>query len=1123
MGSRALDPQSGKVDGADAPLLGAGGAPGTERKTVTILFCDIVDYTVQTEDADPEDVHARMLPYYRLVRTLLESNGGTVEKFVGDAVMGVFGAPAAHEDDPERAVRAGLRIVEAIEALSERQAGFDLNVRIGIETGNVLVTSGARPELGEPMVTGAVANTASRLQGVAPAGAVAVGSATYEATKHVFDYEELPEQRVKGKAVPLAMYRAIAPRSVLGAEPTRPYAAPFVGREEERNLLHAVFSRCVKDSSCQLVTLCGEPGIGKSRLVADLFEYLAAARDPAVRWRRGRCLPYGDGVTFWALGEIVKGEAGIGPSDDPEMIRTKLDRTLPPVAADRDWMVQRLLPLVGVGATRSGADRDESFAAWRRYFEQLAQRPTVLVFEDVHWADPAFVMFLLHLVEQAAAVPLMILTTARPEFFEREPLFGATIRNATRLDLAPLGEAEMDTLLDHLLEGTEASVEVRAAIATRSGGIPLFAEESVRLLLERDQLGLVAADQGGPGPSARVSLPSSISSIIAARLDSLAPPRKALLADASVVGETFWPGAVAHISGLARQEVEEALRHISRLELVRKKSVSAMPGELEYGFWHALVRDVAYGQLPRLLRAEKHLRVADWLEATAAEDRVEDVAEILASHYAEAVGLFRAGGRTDRVEAWRDRAVRWFTLAGDRATALDGARAEAYYRQALDLLPEEHPDRPRVLGSVAETAHINGKSAEAVELYERAIAASASMGESDVAADLRIRYSVVLSGLGRSNDALALLDELIRNLEPAGPSAPLARAHAERAYPFGALPYQDALAEANQALELAEHLQLPAVRARALGFRGSARVALGDPAGLDDVRTALRLSLDLHLTRPSYVTYINLVALTTYEDPAAARDVAAEGLRYVRRRGLAEGESWIRTYELQAMFQLGRWDELVAASEEIGAWATSRGYDRNAMIAAYPKLLVLLLRGSVGRAADLAARSSGAAAALGSGELFGLPRIAMLREGGQEAEAGRAAEELVTAFEGHPNGVFEQACELSRQAVAVGRADVVERVTKLLGGDLRLARAARTVCRALLAQAEGRWHDALDAFVAAEAQWRAFGNPYERAQALLGVARCRVEVGARDDVRAAALLVRAGARARGGPDERRGH
>ena len=417
------------------PVSAEANRVGEERRVVTALFCDLVGFTAASEKADPEDVDRMLTAYFAMARARIEGHGGVVQKFIGDAVVGVFGVPVAHEDDPERGVRAALRITEGAGGLSGL-AGAPLTLRVGVNTGEALVRLGVAPGSGEGFMAGDPINTASRLQSVAPEMGVAVGLATYEATAGVFDYVESPAQRVKGKSAPLRVFQPRAPLAKFGSELTRTHEVPFVGREAELALLKEVFGKAVAANTVQRVTVVGEPGLGKSRIVAELFSHVDSLPVHVI-WRQGRCLPYGEGITFWALGEILKAHAGILETDPPEVATVKLDLVVPP-GGERAWFRQRLLPLLGIEAS-SSAERGELFTAWRRFFEHVAAtHPTVLVFEDLHWADPALLAFLEHLLEHAAGVPLLLLGTARPELFDQHAGRGSpdTERPADRLGAA---------------------------------------------------------------------------------------------------------------------------------------------------------------------------------------------------------------------------------------------------------------------------------------------------------------------------------------------------------------------------------------------------------------------------------------------------------------------------------------------------------------------------------------------------------------------------------------------------------------------------------------------------------------------------------------------------------------
>jgi class 3 adenylate cyclase len=612
--------------------------PLEERKIVSVLFCDLVDFTATSEHQDPEDVGARIRVYHLRLREEVERYGGTVEKFIGDAIMAVFGAPVAHEDDAERAVRAGLRILDAIADLNEADPGLDLRVRIGINTGEAVVAMGARLERGEGMVTGDVVNTASRIQGAALVNTVVVSEQTYRATDRFFDYEPLEPASVKGKAEPIVLWRARAARSRFGSDVAPTFKTALVGRELEKALLIGTFDRAAQQRSVQLVTVVGEPGVGKTRLISELGAHLDANPE-IVRWRHGRCLPYGEGITFWALGEIVKAEAGILDSDPPATAIAKLEGSVPPDETDRQWLLQRLAPLVGVEAA-SLAERQELFTAWRRFLEDLAAtRPTVLVFDDVHWADDALLAFLEHLAEWSQGVPLLVLCAARPELYERRPGWGAGQRNAHTINLSPLSDRETAELVSHLIASGGLSDDLQRAILERAEGNPLYAEEFVRLLADR-------GSELQTGGNAAPGLPDSVQALIAARLDTLDPERKSLLQDAAVIGKVFWVGALTEINGRERSGVELSLHELVRKELVRPSRTTSMQGESEYTFWHLLIRDVAYGQIPRAERARRHRSAAAWIERQAG-GRVEDVAEVLAHHYLQALELVEATGEAE--------------------------------------------------------------------------------------------------------------------------------------------------------------------------------------------------------------------------------------------------------------------------------------------------------------------------------------------------------------------------------------------------------------------------------------------------------------------------------------------
>ena len=620
---------------------------------------------------DPEDVRGLLAPYHARVRAEFERFGGTVEKFIGDAVVAVFGAPVAHEDDPERALRAALAIRDW--AAEEP----DLQLRIAVTPARRSSTScatGRRRGDGRRRRRqhgGAAAEAA-------PVNGVLVGETTYRATRDAID-PRTPTVDAKGKADAGSSLGGRRPFARTGIDVERGARTPLVGRERELELLASIFARVRDERSAQLVTLVGVPGIGKSRLVAELLAIVDRAPG-LTRWRQGRCLPYGESVTFWALGEIVKAEAGILENDSPEDVERKLRAAvtnLVPDESESRWLEGELRALAGAAAS---GETSASTTGWRRFLEAVAEQgPTVLVFEDLHWADDGLLDFVDDLVDWLRDVPLLLVGTARPELLERRQSWGGGKPNTTTISLQPLAEVETARLISALLEQPVQLADEQRSLLERAGGNPLFAEQFVRMVSE-----------GGD----RRELPESVQGVIAARLDALPRREKELLQEAAVHGKVFWVGGLVAALGLDRGEAEDVLRTLDRKDFVRRERRSAVAGDTQYSFQHVLLRDVAYGQIPRRSRSEKHLHAARWLEGLG---RPEDHAELLAHHYARALELARAAGDPDdpAVVAGAREA---FRAAGQRALALSAyAAADTFFADALGFTEQSDPARPAML------------------------------------------------------------------------------------------------------------------------------------------------------------------------------------------------------------------------------------------------------------------------------------------------------------------------------------------------------------------------------------------------------------------------------------------
>ena len=720
-----------------------------ERKVVTVLFADLVGFTSRAEQLDPEDVQAVLSPYYARLRGELERFGGTVEKFIGDAVMALFGAPVSHEDDPERAVRAALAIRDW--AREENR----IEIRVGVATGEALITLGARPEHGEGMAAGDVVNTAARLQAVAPVNGILVGQRTFHATCAAIDYRTVPPVEAKGKKEPVPVWEVVAARARLGVDVTHQAKTLLVGRDRELALLRNALARVRAERSPQLVTLMGVPGIGKSRLVHELRQ-LVEAEPELVAWRQGRSLPYGEGVSLLALAEMIKAQAGILETDTTGEAEAKLAQMVSEVAGDTPeagWLARHLSTLAGLrgdsrGSGPSGDRRGEAFAAWRQFFEALAEeRPLVLVFEDLHWADDGLLDFVHYLAGWAASVPMLLIGTARPELLARQPGWGGGKPNAVTLSLSPLSYEDTVRLIGLLSGRAVIEAGEQAALVAHAGGNPLYAEQYVQML----------ADQQAVRPRNRaLPVPESVQGIIGARLDLLSAPEKRVMHDAAVIGKVFWPAAVAALGATngdaaGKAGLEECLHTLQSRQFLRHERVSSMAGESQYAFIHVLVRDVAYGQIPRAARAEKHIRAAGWIESLS---RAEDHAEMLAHHYVAALQLARAANQDTTAMAPRARTA--LQAAGDHAFALNAlASAAGFYRTALELWPQDESEqRARLLRLLGTVLYETGD----LEQAKAVLSEGAEVAEAAGLPAMRARIRVLLAEFSDAGVAEALAE-----------------------------------------------------------------------------------------------------------------------------------------------------------------------------------------------------------------------------------------------------------------------------------------------------------------------------------------------------------------------------
>jgi class 3 adenylate cyclase len=632
-----------------------------ERKVVTVLFADLVGFTARSEELDPEDVRAILSRYYARLRSDLEAHGGTVEKFIGDAVMAVFGAPIARGDDPERAVRAALAIRESMERMNEEDQRLDLQLRVGVNTGEAIVTLGSEAPSGEGMVAGDVVNTASRLQTAAPQNGILVGQETYRATNGWITYEEVDPLDLKGKQEPVRAWLALAASSP-GVERRR--MAPLVGRESELLVLRRIWEETFDAKRPRMITLLGPPGIGKSRLAA---EFAAEIERDGGRILTGRSMSYGTSGTYLAFRHQVKDLAGIFENDPPDVAHQKLDEAVGAVldSDDADEVAEHIALLIGLRAADVG-DRQVLFFSARRLVEGLArQQPTLLVYEDIQWADSSLLDLLEHLASRVREVPLVLLALSRPELLDSRPSWGSRLPSYSSIPLEPLGEEDSRELARELLRSHGENNADR--LAATAEGNPLFIEELAASVSE----GATASDR----------LPTNVRAIVSARLDALPATERSLVLDASVVGRVFWRRVLESL-GWEGDRLADALDSLEQRDFIRRDPTSRVGGDQQFSFKHALIRDVAYATLPRAKRRSRHAAVARFVEQDAGE--LDAVAAFLAHHWREAGDA--------------DRALDYFLTAAERASR-GWAKEEAvqFYDRALELVPPDQRERRRRL------------------------------------------------------------------------------------------------------------------------------------------------------------------------------------------------------------------------------------------------------------------------------------------------------------------------------------------------------------------------------------------------------------------------------------------
>ena len=1069
----------------------AGESPVAELRLVSILFADLVGFTTLAEGRDAEDTRELLSRYFDISRDVIGRYGGTVEKFIGDAVMAVWGAPIAHEDDAERAVRAALELVDAVKTL-----GAGIAARAGVLTGEAAVTIGAT---NQGMVAGDLVNTASRLQSAAAPGTVLVGEATERAASRAIAFEPAGEQTLKGKASPVPAWRAIrvvAERG--GRNRSETLEAPFVGRDDELRLLKDLFHATAREQRARLVSIIGPAGIGKSRLAWEFAKYVDGLVEKA--WfHDGRSPAYGEGISFWALGEMVRRRAGLLETDDEATTRAKIAEAVAthvPDEVERRWIEPALLALLGIGV--GSVAPDELFAAWRTFFERMAStQPVIMVFEDFHYADSGLIDFVDHLLEWSRTLPIYVVTLARPELVERRPDWGAGKRSFTSIFLEPLPPAAMHELLVGLVPGLPDSAE--RAIIARADGIPLYAVETIRMLLSEGKLTLDGGVYRPSGDLTSLAVPETLSALIASRLDALPTDERALASDAAVLGQSFTLAGLASVSGLTEGDLTTRLRSLVRREIFTLDTDPRSPERGQYAFVQALIREVAYNALAKRDRKSRHLAAARFFESL----ETDEIAGGLAGHYLAAYRNATEGAEADAVAAQARIALK---AAADRAIGLGSYdQALTFLEQAMSVTsgPNELADLSLRAGEAASSA---GKRDAAEAHLRQALAAQRELGDRPGIAGATAALGQALLSSYRSGEVLAMLEPAVEEFadllaQPAGIAllSQLARAL------FFADENRRSIEVADRVLEVAEHADLPAIVADTLVSKGT---ALGSLGRVIEGVAVIAAGRDLAEARGFGSTVLraqnNIAYTEALRDPRASLEASKAGLAGTRRLGIRGwmagfignlGEFGMRT---------GEWDEALI---ELDAALTEtwEGFDRVSLVSS-----AVGLRAARGEAVD-----------------DGLAEVSQLADASDDPQA-RSAGAVTAATVAFARGDLDAAraeweraggmlvglvpwvrARSARAALWMG--DVAGAIEDLAAVDASgfhgpALEADRATIRAGIAALEGRTNEALNLYREALLAWRDLGLLWD--EALCGLDMAQLLDPAESEVRAAAERAR---------------
>ncbi|MBA2263043.1 MAG: AAA family ATPase [Chloroflexi bacterium] len=1043
-------------------------APTAERRLVSILFADLVGFTTLSESRDPEAVRELLGRYFETATQIIGSYGGTVEKFIGDAVMAVWGAPTAYEDDAERAVRSALDLVAAVEALGQ-ETNAELLLRAGVLTGEAAVTIGAA---NQGMVAGDLVNTASRLQSVAPPGTVLVGEATYHAASEAIAFEPAGDQLLKGKTAPVPAYRAlrvVARRG--GAGRNEQLEAPFVGRGPELRMLKDFHVATGAERRPRLVSIIGQGGIGKSRLVWEFQKYIDGVTE-VVYWHQGRSPAYGEGISFWALAEMVRGRAGITESDDPAGARAKLTSTLDewvPDETERRWMEPRLLQLLGLeaGEADERPDRESLFAAWRVFFERVAEQGVVvLVFEDLQWADDGLLDFIDHILEWSRDRPIYIISLARPELLDRRRDWGAGRRNFTSLVLEPLDADLMRELLSGLVPGLPPAVVER--VLERAEGIPLYAVETVRMLLSEGHVTLEEGVYRPTGDLSELSVPASLHALIASRLDGLDPAERSLLQAASVIGKTFSVDALAAVSGQPADEVVPRLRALVRREMLTLEADPRSPEQGQYGFVQGLIREVAYGTLAKRDRRRLHIAAARYFEAL--DD--EGIAGALAEHYVAAYKAQPEGPEGDAVAAQARVALRG---AAERARSLGSfVQATRFLEMALEVTTDP-ADEAQLHAAASDAGLYAGLVEEPIAHATRWLELAREAGDRRGLMAASVGYSWAISAAGRIADSAAVLEPAREEYRDLSDTAEYVRLAAELARSYLLLGRGvDAIQVVDDILPTAERLELTRETIELLVTRGPALVGIGRlRESIVTLVGAVAACSSYGLADVELRARVNLSFAAAAEDPQLAYRVAREGLELQRHLGMRGYGFYLLSNAAELAVRVGDWDWALPEVEE--AALTDTDQKAKMRLAEIRGLRGIDVEGELQALADGVADMTEVQARASVDEVRAVVALGLGNHRAALDLARRSYEHNIA-----PDATAPQTA--TRAAAWLRDASGVRAALRVLEAQPgRVPATIRREAEAALAALDGRGPEALAGFADAIRRWRELGLEFEAA------------------------------------------